>query len=97
MDPIMFPQANGQFVKPASMTDEQCGTLKVCKTAYESGDPVIISCWQLSPEELEEVNRTGVVWLHVMGFSMPPVSVEGLSSFTEESQIVPIEVYNPEQ
>lgn len=36
-----------------------------------------ISCWRLSPEELETVQRTGVVWLSVYAWQAPPVMVSG--------------------
>jgi hypothetical protein len=37
--------------------------------------PTIISCWQLTDSEKEEVARTGVVWLYVTGTGTPPVSI----------------------
>lgn len=36
---------------------------------------MIVSAWSLTPEELEEVNRTGLVWLGIVGQGMPPVIV----------------------
>ena len=30
-----------------------------------------ISCWRLNPDELAEVQRTGVVWLRVWGVQPP--------------------------
>lgn len=36
-----------------------------------------VSCWRLSAEEIEYVKEHGVIWLHVMGRSMPPVFIEG--------------------
>lgn len=35
----------------------------------------IISAWRLTPDEIAEVQRTGVVWLSVMGTALPPVLV----------------------
>lgn len=35
----------------------------------------LVSCWRLTPEELEEVQRTGCVFLSVLYHSMPPVLV----------------------
>lgn len=35
-----------------------------------------VSCWELSPEEIEEISRTGRVYLSVlMGGAQPPVYV----------------------
>lgn len=35
----------------------------------------LISRWRLSPAELEEIQRTGCVYLEVMGHGMPPVFI----------------------
>lgn len=39
--------------------------------AYRNRDGVVISCWQLSPEELAEVARTGRLWVSVLTFNRP--------------------------
>lgn len=46
---------------------------------FRDDSPQTISCWRLSKEELEEVNRTGVVWLSVVGHRIPPVLVSGVA------------------
>lgn len=51
------------------------------------GLPAVLSCWRLTREELDEVNRTGRVWLLVMGRSMPPASVEGVRPDLEEGRV----------
>jgi hypothetical protein len=80
MLPVTFPQHNFVFKKPEGWTDEQCSDLSVWKgdaPIDENGTtcPTIISCWKLSKEDLEEIQRTGVVWLSISGTGMPPVSV----------------------
>ena len=40
------------------------------------------SCWRLNEIELEEIARTGVVWLYVWGHH-PPVFVTGRHPFEE--------------
>ena len=47
------------------------------------GVPVVVSCWKPAPEEWEEVQRTGRVWLVVWGGAMPPVCVTGTSPFVK--------------
>lgn len=39
--------------------------------------PTVISCWQLSPEELKEIIETGVVYLKSWGITHPPICVIG--------------------
>lgn len=75
MLPTTFPQSNFVFTKPKDMTDEQCMSLPVCNTKDQEGFPVIISCWKLSKEDLETINKTGEIWLSITGRGMPPVSL----------------------
>jgi len=38
---------------------------------------VVISCWKLSEAELEEINKTGLLWVSQMNFNQPlqPISL----------------------
>lgn len=68
--PVSFPGENVVF------TAEGCDDLPtLCM------EERITSCWELSPEELEEVKKTGKVWLVVFGKQQPPVSVNGIRPF----------------
>ena len=41
-------------------------------------DGKLVSCWRLLPAEIEEIVRTGKVWISVWGgLSQPPVFVTG--------------------
>jgi hypothetical protein len=43
-----------------------------------------VSAWELSPAELEEIARTGIVWLSVWsGLTQPPVYVGGKQQVRE--------------
>lgn len=70
--PTKFPEANLLLVKPESMTDEECTNLPVHK-----GDGQLISCWQLSEEEIAEVALTGKIFASVFGEVAPPIWVGG--------------------
>jgi len=70
-DPVGFEGADFTFTAPPGHEDT-VRDLHVAKFDDHS-----VSCWRLTPEELEEVNRTGVVWLKIAGHSMPPVYVSG--------------------
>jgi hypothetical protein len=69
---VRFCGFNKRLV-PAPGTEHEVGTLHVHANEREA-----ISCWRLSPEELAIVNRTGEVWLSVMGRTTPPVFVSGV-------------------
>lgn len=72
---------------PPDWKEGDCYGLPVAQTMapLPSGEltPVLISCWKLSPEEIEEVTRTGVVYLQICGVGMSPVSVYGISPFPD--------------
>jgi len=85
MEAIEFREQNLVLKKPDSMTDEECHSLNVHRT--EKGQ--IISCWKLSPEDLEKINKTGVVWLSVWsGMTAPPVGVYVDRPFLDEVETV---------
>lgn len=80
MTPKAFPQQNRIYKKPEGWEDDQCGDLPTWAGEVAVDDrgtkvPAIISCWQLSKEEVEEIQRTGEVWLSVTGTTLPPVAV----------------------
>jgi hypothetical protein len=84
MLPIDFPERNFVFGKPKEMTDEQCMSLPVWKGDTLIDDagkvyPCIISCWKLSKEDLDEIHRTGKIWLSINAEGMPPFML-----FTED-------------
>lgn len=75
MLPVTFEGSNFTFTKPKDMTDEQCMDLPVFKGQNVDGFPVIISCWKFSKEDLEEIQKTGRIYLEIIGHGMPPVSL----------------------
>lgn len=70
-DPVGFEGVNFTFAAPKGMEDT-VRDLHVAKFEDHTA-----SCWRLTPEELATVAKTGVVWLRIMGHSMPPVYVSG--------------------
>jgi hypothetical protein len=63
------------------MTADQCEPLSVLCTRNADGFPVVISCWKIEVAELEEIFKTGRIWLTVIGDTMPPVWLEGRRPF----------------
>lgn len=76
-----FDESNTVLGKPKDMNDGECSCLSVLRTKTMSGIPVVVSCWKLTQEELEEITRTGRVWLTVIGETMPPVALDGNRPF----------------
>lgn len=81
MVPTSFEESNDVLGKPPSMSDDECSCLSILRVENNNGLPMVISCWKMTKEELEEVNRTGRVWLGVCGVTMPPVIVTGIKPF----------------
>lgn len=79
--PASFDEANFVLDKPQGMSHEECGALSIWRGATEGGKPVVISCWKFTQEELEEINRTGRVWLMMYGETTQPAAVCGVKPF----------------
>lgn len=43
----------------------------------ESGRPIVLSCWKLTQEEMDEVKKTGRIWLWLWGQTMQPAAIGG--------------------
>lgn len=72
MIPTSFEESNHVLDKPNGIDYVDCQALSVWVGNYSDGNPVVISCWKLTQEEQEEFNRTGRIWLHLWGQTMPP-------------------------
>lgn len=84
MIPTGFDEENDVLGKPPGMTADECEALSVWRGEYANGIPVVVSCWKLRKEELEEIVRTGRVWLTVLGQTMPPVAINVQSPFAPQ-------------
>jgi hypothetical protein len=80
--PSSFVESNEVLDKPREMSREECDALAVLRTETVNGFPAIVSCWKLTREELDEINKTGRIWLSVIGNNMPPVYLAGTKPFT---------------
>lgn len=76
-----FDESNAVLGAPPDMTVDECDALAVLLTKTPEDFPLVISCWKLTAEELAEVNRTGRVWLGILGQTMPPAWIAGVKPF----------------
>lgn len=81
MVPASFAESNVVLSRPPGTTDDQCDPLSVMRTETADGQPVVVSCWKCTIEELAEINRTGRIWLTIWGHTMPPVMPTGTRPF----------------
>ena len=71
--PVSFPGVNRRLGPPHGDDDVKVQPMD----AFGNG-VCSVSLWQLTPEELDEVKRTGCIYLTVFGgASQPPVFVGG--------------------
>ena len=90
MLPIDFPERNFVYTKPEGWTEEQCSDLPVWKGPVQLDDqgntaPAVISCWKLSKEDMEIIQKTGCIWLSVTGNGQPPVSLFTENPFVQQT------------
>ena len=81
MIPTSFDESDAFLGPPPGVSDEDCESLSIKRAVTPQGQPVVISCWKMTREELEEVNRTGRVWLLIWGQTMPPAALAGIKPF----------------
>lgn len=60
---IEFPGVNRVYEKPPSDADDMIPNMAPIP-AFQ-GNVVTYTCWKLSEREIEEINRTGEVWMAV--------------------------------
>jgi hypothetical protein len=78
-----FDESKHYLSRPKDMTEEQCDPLSVAIATMDE-QPVVISCWKLTKEELEEFQKTGRIWLIICGNTMPPVALTANNPFLEQ-------------
>lgn len=79
IDPIPFPESN-ICLKPAPGNEDTVSDLDI----YRDDDGRMVSKWKLSQDEIEEINRTGVIWLWVFAQRHPPVTLTTRDPFTPQ-------------
>lgn len=65
MEPILFECANAVY----GANQPEYIPLPAERRPGNSGE--VVTCWKLSPEELERVKETGVIWLSMLTFNQP--------------------------
>ena len=83
---INFDGANVVLKAPPGQ-EETCNDLHVFRNRR-----MVVSCWQLDPAELEEIARTGRIYLSVAGPTHPPLYIateSEMRAFTAEYGVMP--------
>lgn len=86
MNPIKFPEANVTF-----------GERQPCfepLPAFLAPNGVVVSCWQLSPEEIEKIQETGCVWLSQCTCHQP---LQAVFMTAEKERVLKTKTNDPEK
>ena len=89
---VNFEGANVILKAPAGQ-EETCNDLHVFRNRR-----MVVSCWQFEPHELEEIVRTGKVYLSVAGPTHPPLYIATeteMRAFTAEYGLMPKQSTEP--
>ena len=96
MKPIEFPEANTVLNKPDEMTDEECMPLPVCVCRDADDLPLIISCWEPTPEEWNALRKQGCIYIAIVSEEYhPPLIVFPGNPFDADSEPTPVDVNQP--
>lgn len=76
MIPSGFDEANGTLGPPQGISEDDVSSLRVWRGLC-GNQRVVISCWRPTRAEMDEIARTGRVWLYMWGDTMPPALVSG--------------------
>jgi hypothetical protein len=80
---VPFPEANAGLGAPTA-ADAAAGTvyaLPIHRYRDLDNNPQVLSKWELTAAEIEEVKRTGVVWFSCWGVTHPPMWISGHDPF----------------
>jgi len=83
MKPINFKQSNEELKAPLGL-EEKVGALPVYSDPDEEH---MVSCWEPSKEELEEIAKTGKIWLHIWARTTYPISLSGTTPWPEKKEV----------
>ena len=83
MKPVQTETCNSVY------TLEGCQDLPVTKYIHSnSKEEGVESCWELTPDEIKQIQETGKVYLYIQGNVVPPVllTTESMLFFQEEGE-----------
>jgi hypothetical protein len=71
---------------------ENCVGLPCTVMPCENGIPYWESCWQLTPEEIEQIAATGRVYIGVLAIGHPPICVNAKTQITQSVPVARVNV-----
>jgi len=81
MHPIPFKESNVNLGAGGNPNTSDMPTAIAIHPNTTGQVPYAISCWKLEPDELAEIQRTGVIYLGNMGWPPPPILAMAYNPF----------------
>lgn len=81
MELSSFDEANFVFDKPKNMTYDECSPASCFVGRDVSGQDLVITCWKLTKEEVDEIINTGRIWCYHYGTNLQPHALSGKNPF----------------
>lgn len=81
--PSSFDESNFVYDTPKGVDPEDIVPLACYVQAQP---PLTISCWKFTKEELDEIIKTGRVWVYIYGHPIPPLAVGGYLPFEQTNE-----------
>lgn len=72
MIPTDFQGSNTIFDKPEDMTEEQCGSIPAMVAVTQDDAEVVITCWELSEDDLKIAMETKRIYCYHFGHYLQP-------------------------
>lgn len=89
MRPIKFPEANVTFgegqpeYEPLPAWKDKTPIPDDAVYVRDYGD--VVTCWELSPDEIKKVQETGCIWVSLRTFNLP---LQPMFLTTEKSEVI---------
>lgn len=82
MTPVTFPEVTATLGAPADMPD--CMPLPIARVTFDDGSPAIVSCWELSENEIAILIRTRRIWVSTCGHTLAPFALLTVAPFAAD-------------
>jgi len=77
MIPVEFKEQNIILTPPENWKPNECVKIPgFMQEDKEHDSNHFISCWKLTPPEIETLLETGVIWVHVSSKNHPPILLD---------------------
>lgn len=84
MEPANFDESNVLLAPPPGRTEDEVTTTNGHLGHDFEGRPVMVTCWKPTRAELDEIERTGRVWVISRGTGVPSQRLTGYTPFACE-------------